>query len=67
MRPRGLAEAEVHAHVVVRDVAGAAKTEADPGVYRRLAILYRRLGCVEDAAAAEATLERLARAAQVGR
>lgn len=51
----------------LRHLETAAKTNADPDVYRRLAPLYRRLGRIEDAAAAEAALERLVPAAQRGR
>jgi len=42
------------------ELEAAAQLEADPDVYRRLVILYRRLGRLEDAAAAEAALMRLA-------
>jgi len=44
----------------LRQLEAAAGIEPDPDVYRRLVLLYRRLGRLEDAAAAEAALARLA-------
>ena len=51
----------------LRHLEAAAKLEAHPDVYRRLAVLYRRLGRADDAAAAEAAIERLVGGARPGR